>query len=98
MQTTERLPVFGIDLPIMEIAIQTEADKEQLMENVATKVGIVRALYQTRSGADELIDLYGEYQRDGASIEEIKLFREDLELFLDTAIQMKHYQENRGRN
>ena len=61
-----------------------QAEKELLLSQVETKIGVVKSFYKDEVGADNLIELYEEYQNDGTSYTEIKLFLEDLTLFLES--------------
>lgn len=60
-------------------------EKEMILSQVEHKIGMIKAFYRDQDGADELISSYEEYDKDGTSYTEIKLFLEDLELFMETA-------------
>lgn len=60
-----------------------QIEKEQLLNEVEHKVGMIKAFHNEDDNAKELIELYDEYRKDGTSVMEIKLFLEDLNLFLE---------------
>lgn len=64
-----------------------QIDKEQILAQVELKIGIIKTYYVDESGADELIRVYDDYKRDGTSVLEIKLFLDDLLLFIESAKQ-----------
>jgi hypothetical protein len=61
-----------------------QAEKELILSQVELKIGMVKTFYKDKEGADELISLYEDYLREGTSTMEIKLFLEDLYLFLES--------------
>lgn len=64
-----------------------QVEKEQLLNEVEHKIGMVKTFYKDDDGAEELIGGYEDYQKEGTSFTEIKLFLEDLNLFLENAKQ-----------
>lgn len=67
--------------------MMNQIEKEQILSQVEHKVGMIKTFHKDEVGADDLISSYEEYQKDGTSYTEIKLFLEDLNLFLETAKQ-----------
>ena len=59
-------------------------EKEQLLNEVEHKIGMAKTFHNNNGEANELIEVYEGYCKDGASLTEIKLLLEDLELFLDS--------------
>lgn len=64
------------------------AEKEILLNEIEHKVGMIKTFYKASKHdtdtAKELIELYDEYVRDGTSTIEVKVFLQDLNLFLET--------------
>lgn len=58
-------------------------EEEQMLSQVELKVGLIKSFHMDEVGADELIESYEDYLKDGTSYTEIKLFLEDLDLFLE---------------
>jgi hypothetical protein len=58
------------------------SEKELLLNQVEHKIGMIKA-FHNNDEAQELVELYDEYNKTGASYTEIKLFLEDLDLFLE---------------
>lgn len=58
-------------------------ENELLTNEVEHKIGMIKTFYSGAEGADEFIEMYNEYTNDGCSVYEIKLFIEDLTLFLE---------------
>ena len=60
---------------------------EQLKNNLETKIGVLEIKIKsgeiTDESAVELIDLFKEYEKDGTTIEELKLLYEDVTLALE---------------
>lgn len=61
-----------------------QAEKEQLLNEVEHKIGMVKTFYKDEVGAEELIESYEGYRKEGVSNTEIKLFLDDLNLFLES--------------
>lgn len=59
-----------------------QSEKELLLNSIEHKVGIVATFYRDVEGAEDLLNLYEEYKKEGTSITEIKLFLDDLNTFL----------------
>ena len=60
-----------------------QIEKEQLLNEIEHKIGMIKVFYKDNDGAEELIKSYEEYTEKGVSYTEIKLFLEDLNLFLE---------------
>lgn len=60
-----------------------QTEQEQILQQVEHKIGMIKAFHKDEVGADELIASYEEYSKEGISFTEIKLFLEDLNLFLN---------------
>lgn len=58
-------------------------DKEQLLNEIEHKIGMIKSFYSDVEGADELINGYEDCLKEGTSFTEIKLLLEDLNLFLE---------------
>lgn len=58
----------------------TQAEKEQLLETIETKIGLIRAF--APSQGIELIELHNYYKNGGASITELQLFLDDCQEFI----------------
>ena len=61
-----------------------QLEKQQLLNEVEHKIGMARAFYNGDGEAQELVDIYEDYRKEGATLMEIKLLLDDVELFLDT--------------
>lgn len=61
-----------------------QIEQEHILSQVEHKVGMVKTFYRDEVGASDLISSYNEYQNEGVSYTEIKLFLEDLNLFLES--------------
>ena len=61
-----------------------QLEKQELLNEVEHKIGMARIFYNDNGEAQELIDVYESYRKEGATLMEIKLLLEDLELFLDS--------------
>lgn len=61
-----------------------QAEKEQLLNEVEHKVGMIKTFHKGSNEAEELISVYEDYRKEGTSITEIKLFLDDLNLFLES--------------
>jgi hypothetical protein len=61
-----------------------QAEKEQILSQVEHKVGMIKTFHKDVPGADDLIKLHADYQKEGTSVTEIKLFLDDLNLFLES--------------
>lgn len=63
--------------------IRSMADKEQLLEDLETKVGILRIFHLRTEASRELIELYEDYKRNGTSFEEVKALRDDIIRYIE---------------
>lgn len=61
-----------------------QVEKELLTNEIEHKIGMVRTFHKDKDGADELIEGYEDYRKEGVSVTEAKLLLEDLNLFLET--------------
>lgn len=61
-----------------------QIEKEQILSHVEHKVGMIKTFYKEEVGADVLISSYEDYRVEGTSFTEIKLFLEDVNLFLES--------------
>lgn len=55
-----------------------------VLEDIETKIDLIKAFRSNESKADEIIELYENYKEEGASFTEIKLFLEDMKTFLES--------------
>lgn len=62
----------------------SQSEKQQLLNEVEHKIGMAKTFYNGDGEAQELIDVYEGYRMEGATLMEIKLLLDDVELFLDT--------------
>ena len=60
-----------------------QSEKELILSDVEHRIGMIKSFYKEEEGADELINSYEEYLKTGISHTEVKLFLEDLNLFLE---------------
>lgn len=60
------------------------AEKEELLNQVEHKVGMIKTFHKDAEGSGGLLETYEEYIKEGTSHAEMKLFLDDLTLFLDT--------------
>lgn len=61
-----------------------QIEKEQILSEVEHKIGMIKTFHQEKEGVDVLISSYEEYIVEGVSYTEVKLFLEDLNLFLES--------------
>lgn len=59
-----------------------QSSQEQILSQIEHKIGMIKTFHKDKDGAEELINLYESYRKDGADFLDIKLFLEDLNLFL----------------
>lgn len=57
-------------------------EQELMLNNLDIKVAKLEKDYGNEEGARELIDLYKDYQENGTTSEELKLFWEDVNNYL----------------
>lgn len=58
--------------------------KEQLLNAIDHKIGMVKTFYKNISGSEDLISIYEDFRKEGSTYTEIKLFLDDLNLFLES--------------
>lgn len=61
-----------------------QLEKQQLLNEVEHKIGMAKTFYNSNGEAEELIEVYEGYCKEGATLMEVKLLLEDVELFLDS--------------
>ena len=66
-----------------------QLEKQELLNEVEHKIGMARTFYNNDGDAQELIDIYEGYRKEGATLMEIKLLLDDAELFLDSVKETK---------
>lgn len=63
--------------------MKTNDSYEAILSQVEHKAGMIKTFYKDVEGAKELIEIYDAYTKEGTSFVEIKLFLDDLNIFLD---------------
>ena len=61
-----------------------QLEKQELLNEVEHKIGMAKTFYNNNGEAEELIEVYEGYCKEGATLMEVKLLLEDVELFLDS--------------
>lgn len=59
-------------------------EKENVLNFVETKIGVIKNFHKEKDGAQELIEVYDDMVKNGTSTFELKLLVEDLELFFES--------------
>lgn len=59
-------------------------EKENMLNFVETKIGVIKNFHKEKSGAQELIEVYDDMVKNGTSTFELKFLVEDIELFFES--------------
>ncbi|MGL4695229.1 hypothetical protein [Enterococcus larvae] len=57
--------------------------QEELLSLVEHQIGMIKTYYSKVEGANDLLEIYQDYQNEGTSITEMRAFKDDLDLFIE---------------